>query len=144
VPTLAFDNTVGSPTAGSLKVSVTFTSCNQFVEPAIVLAPTKNLTGKTLHGRLQVTSGQFSGGAQLYLQTGANYDAYVSSGFTLAANGTFASTAIDLTTAVPATGVLDPANVIHVGIKIFSGYSCTAPYANAGVPVVFNIDSITD
>jgi hypothetical protein len=147
-PTLTFDSTVGSPAPGSLKITATFTDCNQYVDVAINLAPTKNLTGKTLHGRLQVTSGGFSGGAQLHVSTGADYGAYAKADFALTATTppTFSNAALDLTNAIPSTGVLDPTNVIQVGVQIYSGAACTTalPYANAGETVVFNIDTITD
>ena len=147
-PTLTFDSVVGSPTAGSLKVTATFTDCAQYVDATVTLSPTLSLTGKTLHGRLQVTSGDFSGGAQLHLQTGADYGAYTSSDFTLGTPGTsFGNAALDLTTARSVTTEpLDPTLAIQVGIQIFSGSACTvaAPYPNAGVPVTFNLDTITD
>ena len=147
-PTLTFDGTVGSPSPGSLKVTATFTDCGQYVDAAISgLSPLRNLTGKTLHGKLQVTSGTFSGGAQLHLSTGTNYDAYTSIGFLLGANGTFGDASLPLTNP-PAdpTHPIDPTSVIQIGVQIFSGSACTTtmPYPNAGMPVTFNIDTITD
>jgi hypothetical protein len=144
-PTITWDGTVGDPAPGSLKITATFTACNQFVEPAIVLSPTADLTGKKVSARLQVTSGMFSGGAQLYLQTDANYGGYAKAAFTIPPTG-FATAIIDLATAISDTSVpLSPGQVIHVGVKIFSGYAptCTT-YANPGVAVVFNLDTFTD
>ena len=147
-PTLTFDNTLGNPSPGSLKVTATFTDCGQYVDATVVLNPTINLTGKTLHGRLQVTSGNFSGGAQLHLQTGADYGAYTKSDFSLGVPGTsFGEAALNLATAVSDTNVvLDPMLSIQIGVQIFSGSACTAllPYPNAGAPVTFNIDTVTD
>jgi hypothetical protein len=148
-PTLTFDGTIGSPSPGSLKITATFTDCNQYVDAAISgLSPLRDLTGKTLHGQLQVTSGTFSGGAQLHLSTGSNYNAYTSSAFTLGANGTFSSATIDVSHAVPANAAqpIVPTDVIQIGVQIFSGTACTpiAPYPNAGQLVTFNIDTITD
>jgi hypothetical protein len=37
-PTLEFDGTTGNPAAGSLKITVTFTDCHQYVDPGINLA----------------------------------------------------------------------------------------------------------
>jgi hypothetical protein len=37
---------------------------------------------------------------------------------------------------------LNPAQVVGIGVQIYSGSVC--PYPNAGVPVVFNIDTIVD
>jgi hypothetical protein len=147
-PTLTFDSALGDPLPGSLKVTATFTDCGQYVDATVILNPTVNLTGKTLHGRLQVTSGNFSGGAQLHLQTGADYGAYTSADFTLGVPATsFGAAALDLTTAVSVTPEpLDLTLSIQVGIQIFSGSACTAllPYPNAGEPVTFNLDTITD
>src|SRR5882724_12055361 len=35
VPTITLDTVHGKPSAGSLQISVTFTACNQFVEPSL-------------------------------------------------------------------------------------------------------------
>ena len=145
VPTLTVDNVVGSPTAGSLKVSVTFTACDQYVDPVVGITPALNLTGKTLHLKIQQTSGNFSGGVQMHTSSGSQY-VYVASPVTLPTTpGTFGDGSLNLATAVPGgTTPFDPTMIVQVGVKIFSGYSCTAPYANAGEPVVFNIDTVTD
>jgi hypothetical protein len=144
-PTLTVDPVVGSP-AGSLKVTVTFTDCNQYVDPVVGITPALNLTGKTIHARLQQTTGAFSGGAQLHASSGASY-VYVSAPIVLPATpGTFAEGALDLSTAVaPAGTTFEPSMIVQVGIKIFSGYAptCTT-YANAGAVVTFNIDTVTD
>jgi hypothetical protein len=146
-PTIAFDSTVGNPNPGSLKITVTFTDYKQYVDPFVVLNPTADLTNKILHGKLQVTSGTFSGGAQLHVQTGADYAGYTSGAFALASAGSFATASIDMATATSATATpLNPAISIAIGIQIFSGDAPTTgvPYANAGQQVVFNIDTITD
>ena len=144
-PLLSADTVVGDPAAGSLKVSVVFTSCDQYVDPVVAIAPSLNLTGKTIHARIQQTSGAFSGGAQLHASSGTAY-VYVAAPITLPTTpGTFAAASLDLTTAMATPpAVFDPTAIVQVGIKIFSGYSCIAPYPNAGVPVVFNIDTVTD
>jgi len=144
-PTVTVDPAVGSP-AGSLKVTVTFTDCNQYVDPVVNISPALNLTGKTIHAKLQQTSGGFSGGAQLHASSGTSY-VYVSAPIVLPTTpGTFADGALDLAAAVAPTGtVFEPSAIVQVGIKIFSGYppTCTA-YANAGQVVTFNIDTVTD
>jgi len=58
-PTLTVDSAVGSPSPGSLKMTATFTDYNQYVDAIINLSPVINLTGKTLHASLQLTSGTF-------------------------------------------------------------------------------------
>jgi hypothetical protein len=47
---------------------------------------------------------------------------------------------LDLTGAF--TPPIDPTAVVGLGVQIFSGDVC--PYANPGVPVVFNLDTVTD
>ena len=138
-PTLEFDGTTGSPSPGSLKVSVTFTDFNQYVDAVLNLPSPTNFTGKIFHARLQHTSGDFSGGAQFHISS-VNFLEYDMSAFTIPALlGTFTNAMIDTAT------VNDPTTVMQVGIQIFSGSPTGAgPYANAGVPVVFNIDTITD
>jgi hypothetical protein len=137
-PTLAFDGTIGQPTAGSLKITAAFTDCKQYVDPGISLAIPVNVASKMLHARLQVTSGTFAGGAQLHVTTGTNF-AYAAAQFPLAASGTFGLATLDLSNP---TGSVDPAQVVGIGIQIFTGDTC--PYPGAGTPVVFNIDTITD
>ena len=67
-PTLTFDSAMGNP-AGSLKMTATFTDYNQYVDAIINLSPTINLTGKRCTRRCRLTSGTFSGGAQLHVGT---------------------------------------------------------------------------
>ncbi len=137
-PVLDWDSVVGQPAAGSARVSVTFTDCNQYVDPGINFAMPKNETGHMLHARLQVTSGTFSGGAQLHVTTGSDF-AYGYASVTLVANGTFAPVTLDLTNP---SGTVNPAQVVGIGLQIYSGGIC--PYPSAGVPVVFNIDTVVD
>jgi hypothetical protein len=148
-PTLEFDSTVGSPNPGSLKVTVTFTAYSQYVDVVANLPAPLDLTGKIVHAKLQLTSGLFSGGAQLHLTTGANYDSYVSAPFLISPTpGTFANAMLDLSTATPNAPMppLNPAMVRQVGVQIYSGSPVAGVplYPNAGMPVVFNVDTITD
>jgi hypothetical protein len=137
-PKLEWDGTLGSPNPGSAKLTVTFTACKQLVDAIFNFPLPKNETGHMLHGRLQVTSGTFSGGAQLHVVTGADF-AYQSAPFTLAPNGTFAQATLDLTN--PA-GTVNPAQVVGIGIQIFTGDIC--PYPNSGEQTGLNLDTIVD
>ncbi len=138
-PTLTWDSSVGQPGLGSLKIAVTFTACNQYVDPGINFAPVKDETGLAISGRLQVTSGMFSGGAQLHATTGTSF-AYAFAPVSIpTTNGTFS--AATLTAAGQAAGV-DFSMVDGIGLQIYSGSVC--PYPNAGVPVVFNLDTFVD
>jgi hypothetical protein len=142
-PTAVFDSTVGG---GSLKVTVTFTAYGQYVDPVVNVMPVVNLTGKTLHAKLQITSvsaGSFMGGAQLHVSTGANYSGYASGAFVIpATTGVFGDASLPLTGAV---APVDPTMVIQIGVQIFTG---TLMPAGTPLPapqdIVFNIDTITD
>jgi hypothetical protein len=142
-PTLTFDSTTGNPNPGSLKVTATFTAYGQYVDAQVTLTPTVDLRNNILHGRLQLTSGTFSGGAQLHASTGADYSGYASGAFAAPTLGTWSNAMIDMSTQAT---TINPAVVIQVGVQIFSGMAPTAgaAYPNAGVPVVFNIDTVTD
>ncbi len=137
-PTLTWDSAIGQPSPGSLKVSVTFTDCNQYVDPGLNFPLPKNETGLKFHASLQVTSGTFSGGAQLHVTTGADFT-YAYAPVSLATNGTFASVTLD---PLVQTAAVNAAQVVGIGLQIYSGGIC--PYPNAGEPVVFNIDTVTD
>jgi hypothetical protein len=137
-PTLEWDSAVGQPSPGSMKISVTFTDCNQYVDPGFNFPTPKNETGHMLHARMQVTSGTFSGGAQLHVTTGSAFD-YGYAPVTIQPDGTFALVTLDLTNP---QGAVNPAQVVGMGLQIYSGGIC--PYPNAGTPVVFNIDTVVD
>lgn len=138
-PTLTWDSSAGMPGLGSLKISVTFTACNQYVDPGINFMAPRDETGLAISGRLQIASGMFSGGAQLHATTGTSF-AYAFAPVSIpTTNGTF-STAT-LTSAGQAVGV-DFSMVDGIGLQIYSGSVC--PYPNAGVPVVFNLDTFVD
>jgi hypothetical protein len=149
-PTLTFDSTVGSPSAGSLKMTATFTDYNQYVDAIVNFSPTIDLTGKTLHASLQLTSGTFSGGAQLHVGTGAMYDGYGQANISVAAAWPFTTVTYVLmpggASNPSANAAFNPAAVFQIGVQVYSGAPVpdAGTYANAGVPVVFNIDTVTD
>jgi hypothetical protein len=147
-PTLEFDSSVSDPAGGgSLKVTATFTAYGQYVDPIINLpAPGRDLSGKTLHARLQFTSGTFAGGAQLHVTTGTSFGGYGKGDFTSLIMGTWSTATMVLNTTPSSTPeALNPAIVMQVGVQIFSGDAMLA-----GTPLlvpqmaVFNIDTITD
>jgi hypothetical protein len=142
-PSLTFDGTDGSPAAGSLKVTVTFTAYNQYVDVIIDPSPVLNLTGKTLHARLRLTSGAFAGGAQFHVSTGADFAVYVASPFPPPTPGVWVDGALDLSSVTAAE--FDPTMVAQIGVQLFSGGGPdSGAYPDANMPVVFNIDTITD
>jgi hypothetical protein len=143
-PMVSWDSVEGSPSPGSVKVAVTFTGYKQYVD-VVINPPTPgiNLMGKTLHAQMKLTSGMFSGGAQFHASTG-DYTPYKSAPVPALVLGTWNSVALDLTGPPPANW--DATKVVQIGIQIFSGdpVADAGTYPNAGVPVVFNIDTITD
>ncbi len=99
----------------------------------------KNETGHMLHGRLQVTSGTFSGGAQLHVVTGADF-AFQAGQFTIQPDGTFGTATLDLT---------NPSRDGEPGAGSWASASRSTPATSArtrtrATPVVFNIDTVVD
>jgi len=150
VPTAAFDSTDGSPSPGSLKVTVTYTGYKQYVD-AIVNPPAGiDLTGRTLHAKVKLVStmgGDFPGGLQFHVSSGASY-AYGSAMGTLAAVGTWGDVTFPLSIvyAVTVPG-WDSAMIKQIGIQFYSG----DPPAGGGtlseaapISAVFAIDTVTD
>ena len=77
-PTLLFSGTEGDPTPGSLVLSVTFPASVQGAAPwaveAIVFPPEPlDLSGRTLHARVKLLSGELPGGLQFQVATGAEF-----------------------------------------------------------------------
>ena len=76
-PTMTFDGTEGSPSPGSLKVVAPFFGANQYVDiqntSQFGMSNLQNWSGGTLHVRIKITSGTFTGGVQLYVDTGTTY-----------------------------------------------------------------------
>jgi hypothetical protein len=145
-PVLEWDSVIGNPSAGSLKLTATFTAYGQYVDAIFqTLMPTVDLHTGQLHGKLQITSvstSSFMGGAQLHASTGTDYSGYAKADFVLAPMGSFATATIDMSTQV---APVDPTVVIQLGIQIFTG-----TLLPAGTPllapqtVVFNLDTVTD
>ena len=152
-PTLTFDSAVGSPSPGSLKMTATFTDYNQYVDAIVNLTPTTtlDLTGKTLHASLQVTSGTFSGGAQLHVGHGGDLQR-------VWPGEHHAGGARDLRhRGVPDLAARHDQPRRQRRLRSDDGdpdrrpgrtaalrWPTPATYVNAGVPVMFNIDTVTD
>ena len=140
-PTLAFDPTVGSPSPGSLKVTVPFSGPNQYVDvQSYVFAVPQDWSGHTLHVRLKVDEGTtFGGFAQLYVDTGVSY-VPADSNVTVAPGSQWQDIAMDLShpmTTDP-SGRFNPKQVVLYGLQLNSG--------SAGVdatPAIFHLDSFS-
>jgi hypothetical protein len=140
-PSLGFDSTAGSPTPGSLKVTVPFSGPNQYVDvQSLVFLVPQDWSGHSLHVRLKVDEGStFRGFAQLYVDTGVSYVPAHSS-VNLAPGSQWQEIAMDLShpmTTDP-SGRFNPKQVVVYGLQLNSG--------SAGVnatPATFHIDSFS-
>ena len=140
-PTLGFDSTEGSPSPGSLKVTIPFSGPNQYVDiQSYVFAVPQDWSGRTLHVRLKVDEGSsFQGFAQLYVDTGVSY-VPANSNVSLAPGSQWQEIAMDLShpmTTDP-SGRFNPKQVVLYGLQLNSGS------AGAGAtPATFHIDSFS-
>ena len=66
---------VGNPNPGSLKVVAPYSGANQYVDvqKSFGTGNPQDWTGKTLHVRIRVTEGTFTGGAQVYAITTGSF-----------------------------------------------------------------------
>jgi hypothetical protein len=140
-PTLSYDATAGSPTAGSLKVTVPFSGPNQYVDvQSLVFLVPQDWSGHALHVRLKVDEGStFRGFAQLYVDTGVSY-VPADSNVNVAPGSQWQDIAMDLShpmTTDP-SGRFNPKQVVLYGLQLNSGS------AGAGAtPATFHIDSFS-
>jgi hypothetical protein len=72
-PMVSFDATDGSPSPGSIKLTATYPSYDQYADVILNVSPAVDLTGKTLHAKVQLvqSSAPFPGGAILHASTGS-------------------------------------------------------------------------
>jgi hypothetical protein len=143
---LAFDATDGNPAPGSLQITAPFTDFNQIVDVAFrVTDPTQliDMSGRTLHVKVRLTSGSFSGGAVLYVLTTTSYN-FVQSGWTLLLNNQWRDIAIDM------RRVPNANQVIGLGVQFGTGAPTAVPGDGGLTPAftittpVFNVDTFTD
>jgi hypothetical protein len=143
--TLTFDSVEGNPAPGSLRASMTFTAYQQFAEIVLGPRPPVNLTGKTLHAKVRLTSGTFSGaagaGATLRAYTTSSY-VFGSGPYTTLTLGTWTDLVFDLSTATATNW--NPSMVVQIGIQFYSGDPPEAGTFVGPNDVVFHIDTITD
>ena len=138
-PTLGFDSTQGSPSPGSLKVSIPFSGPKQYVDiQSYVFAVPQDWSGRTLHVRLKVDEGStFRGLAQLYVDTGVSY-VPANSSVNLAPGSQWQDLAMDLShpmTTDP-SGRFNPKQVVVYGLQLNSGSTGTTP-------ATFHVDSFS-
>jgi hypothetical protein len=143
-PTLGFDSTEGSPSPGSLKVTIPFSGPNQYVDvQSYVFAVPQDWSGHTLHVRLKVDEGSsFRGFAQLYVDTGVSY-VPADSNVNLAPGSQWQDIAMDLShpmTTDP-SGRFNPKQVVLYGLQLNSGSAGAG--ATPATPASFHVDSFS-
>jgi hypothetical protein len=139
-PTIAFDDTQGSPTAGSLMVTAPYFGASQYVDiqKSIQTSP-QNWTNKTMHVRIKLTSGTFrSGGVQLYVKTGTLFVFGGTYANLTAALNTWQEFTLNITAPLVTITGYDPTNIVSYGLQINSGSAGTTQ-----MPVTFSVDSFS-
>jgi hypothetical protein len=132
--------------SGSMKVTVTFTDYGQYVDPAININPTVDLSNSTLALKVRLLSGNFSnGGVQFHFSTTQNYTYGAGQWIdaTMFTNNSWKMTSIDTAIVGPATAgaTWDPSMVIQIGVQITSGTMTATSTVPTG-PLVFEIDTV--
>jgi hypothetical protein len=142
-PTMTFDGTEGSPSPGSLKVVAPFFGANQYVDiqntSQFGMSNLQNWSGGTLHVRIKITSGTFTGGVQLYVDTGTTYS--FGGTYTNVGKGSDWQEFVMSVNSPMSFGnatTYDPKSVIAYGLQLNTG----SAGANAST-VTFNIDSFS-
>ncbi|HEX3903041.1 MAG TPA: hypothetical protein VH853_09325 [Polyangia bacterium] len=140
-PLLQFDAEEGSPSPGSMKITVPYSGANQYVEvQSYVFAVPQDWSGQTLHARLKVDAGStFHGFAQLYVDTGVSYVA-AATAVSVAPGSDWQEIAMDLDhpLTVAAADRYSAKQVVLYGLQLNTG----SAGAGAG-PVTFHVDSFT-
>jgi hypothetical protein len=142
--TIAFDDSVGSPSPGSVKVTAPYSGANQYVDiqKSFGTNNPQDWSGKTLHVRIRASEGTFKGGAQVYaITTGSFVFGGKHTNFT--PNNNWQEFTVDVSSptngagASPGSGY-DPTKVVVFGVQL------NTDAAGAGsTPVTFNLDSFS-
>jgi len=141
-PVLAWDGAAGSPTPGSLGLTVTFSDFKQYVDPAVNLSSV-DLTGKVLHAWVKLDSGFFTGGVQLHAGAGPSYVFASGAYTTFAALDTWVELTLDLTEAQATVSGFVANDIRQIGVQFDTGDPYEGGTFTTPVDSVFHIDSIT-
>jgi hypothetical protein len=144
-PTIAFDDAVGNPNPGALRITAPYSGSNQYVDVQKDFGSSnlQNLAGKTLYVRIRATEGTFmGGGVQVYAITTNNF--VFGGKFTnFVANSNWQEFNVNVSAptngagASPSSGY-DPTQVRLFGVQLNSGAS-----GATSAPVTFHIDSFS-
>ena len=138
VPTIAYDDTQGSPTAGSLMVTAPYFGASQYVDiQKNVQTTPQNWMGKTMHVRIKVSSGTFRGGVQLYAKSGMAF-MFGGTYINFAAGSNWQEFVLNVTAPMTVIPGYDPTNIVSYGLQINSGSAGATQ-----TPVTFNVDSFS-
>jgi hypothetical protein len=141
-PVLAWDAAAGSPTPGSLGLTVTFSDFKQYIDPAVNLSSV-DLTGKVLHAWVKLDSGFFTGGVQLHAGAGPSYVFASGAYTTFAALDTWIELTLDLTKAQTMVSGFVANDIRQIGVQFDTGDPYEGGAFTTPVDSVFHIDSIT-
>jgi hypothetical protein len=140
-PGLALDPEEGSPSPGSMKITVPYSGANQYVEvQSYVFVVPQDWSGHTLHARLKIDAGStFHGYALLYVNTGVSYIAG-STAINLASGADWQEIAMDLDhpMTVASTTRYSAKQVVLYGLQLNTGTS-----GAGATPVTFHVDSFS-
>jgi hypothetical protein len=137
-PTLSWDASVGSPTAGAVKIEVPFSGRKQNVAFRPGTADrTLDLTNKQLTVQVK-RSGAFDGGIMVFAMSGPDYTPWVSHGWTMLPSEDWVSITFDPVAIKAKEPTFDPADIREFGIQFATG---DAGSTTPG-PVTFYVDSV--
>lgn len=142
MPTIGWSGINGSPSPGSLQIVAPYSGASQYVDirsPDFPGTALQDWSGGTLHVRIKVISGTFSGDVQMYVDTGTTY----SFGGTYAAwdnSSDWQEFTLNITSPMSFGDqtTYDPTQIITYGIQLNTGSAGTA-----AKPVTFLIDSFS-
>ena len=149
----AADDSEGSATSGSMKITVSFTAFDQYVDPNINLATPVDLSGShsLLKMKVRLVSGTFNvGGMMFHVSSGLtapNNYVYVSAAWVnasmLPTNGSWYTLTLDTSVLTPTDGrVFDPTQIVQMGVQFSTGGAFDGGAPPAG-PIVLEIDTIS-
>jgi hypothetical protein len=161
-PTVTFAESDGDPSAGSIRLTVSFTGPWQYAAAGVVFGQARDLSGKTLHARVRRVSGPaavragfvacgFPDPAWGVAGTLCNADVALLSDPAELAEGAWAPLASELVP--PYIGlpgpIFTPTNVVELGIKVYTLPETDGGAADGGTSastgeLVFEVDTVTN
>jgi macrolide-specific efflux system membrane fusion protein len=137
-PVLSFDSGVGNPDNGSIKVTATYSGPNQYVDvqSKSMMSSPQNWSGRTLHVRIKVDTGNFGGGAQLYVLTTSGF-VFGGTHTNFAKNSNWQEFTTNLDAPVTQNSGFDATQVIVFGVQL------TSDATGVTGDVTFHVDSFS-